>query len=243
MKIAIMQPYLFPYIGYFSLIRNTDHFVFFDTPQYIRKGWINRNRLLGTGGKDIYFTVPVEKCPRETPIKDVKISYNENWKEKWMGQLTIYKKRAPYYLTVMQLIQEVLNSEAEYISKMAITSVIKTCQYLEMDIDYDIYSEMNLPMSEVNAPDEWALEITRAMKYDTYVNPPGGKSFFNADKYRKADIELEFLTQELLKYNQRVGVFVPGLSIIDVMMFCSPSEIVSMMNSYKIEKGEESIER
>ena len=95
MKIAIMQPYLFPYIGYFSLIKNTDHFVFFDTPQYIRKGWINRNRILGTKGKDIYFTVPVEKCPRETPIKDVKISYNEDWQEKWMGQLTIYKKKSP----------------------------------------------------------------------------------------------------------------------------------------------------
>lgn len=238
MKIAIMQPYLFPYIGYFSLIRNTDYFVFFDTPQYIRKGWINRNRILGANGKDVYFTVPVEKCPRETPIKDVKISYHENWKEKWMGQLTIYKKRAPYYPMVMQLVQDVLNSDTQYISEMAIDSVIKTCQYLGIGLDYNIYSRMNLPLFEVGAPDEWALRITQAMKYDTYVNPPGGKAFFNANKYRNANIELEFLTQEIQEYNQRVREFVPGLSILDVMMFCTPEEIVNMMDLYKIEKGE-----
>lgn len=197
MKIAIMQPYLFPYIGYFSLIKNTDHFVFFDTPQYIRKGWINRNRILGTKGKDIYFTVPVEKCPRETPIKDVKISYNEDWQEKWMGQLTIYKKRAPYYATIMQLVRDVLNCDTQYISEMAINSVIKTCQYLGIELNYDVYSKMNLPLFEVEAPDEWALGITREMKYDTYVNPPGGKTFFDANKYKKANIELEFLTQEI----------------------------------------------
>lgn len=87
-----MQPYFFPYIGYFSLIKNTDHFVFFDTPQYIRKGWINRNRIIAGGGKDVYITVPVERAPRDTAIKDIKINNNEKWQEKIRGQLSIYKK-------------------------------------------------------------------------------------------------------------------------------------------------------
>lgn len=237
MKIAIMQPYLFPYIGYFSLIKNTDYFVFFDTPQYIRKGWINRNRILGTNGTDVYFTVPVEKCARETPINKVKISCNENWKEKWMGQLTIYKKRAPYYSKIISLVQDILNVKTQYISELAINSVVRTCDYLGMNFHYDIFSQMNLPLFEVKAPDEWALYITKEMKYDTYVNPPGGKSFFDASKYKKVDIELEFLTQEIKKYNQRVKEFVPGLSMLDVMMFCTPEEILRMMDSYTIEKG------
>lgn len=236
MKVAIMQPYLFPYIGYFSLIKNTNHFVFFDTPQYIRKGWINRNRILGTNGKGVYFTVPVEKCSRETSIKNVKISYNENWEEKWMGQLTFYKKRAPYYSSIIQLVQDVMNSNTQYISELAINSVVKTCQYLGINIVYDVYSQMNLSAFEVGAPDEWALYITKEMKYDTYVNPPGGKSFFDAGKYQKENIELEFLTQEIQEYNQRVKEFVPALSILDVMMFCTPKEIVDMMDSCKIER-------
>ena len=70
------------------------------------------------------------------------------------------------------------------------------------------------------------------MKYDTYVNPPGGKTFLDANKYKKANIELEFLTQEIQKYNQRIREFVPGLSILDVMMFCTPEEIRSMTVSY-----------
>lgn len=155
-----------------------------------------------------------------------------------MGQLTIYKKRAPYYATIMQLVRDVLNCDTQYISEMAINSVIKTCQYLGIELNYDVYSKMNLPLFEVEAPDEWALGITREMKYDTYVNPPGGKTFFDANKYKKANIELEFLTQEIQKYNQRIREFVPGLSILDVMMFCTPEEIRSMMDSYKIEKGE-----
>ena len=237
MKIAIMQPYLFPYIGYFSLIKNTNHFVFFDTPQYIRKGWINRNRILAGNGKDIYFTVPIEKCPRETAIKDVKIAFNDNWKEKLIGQLTIYKKRAPYYVQVMELIQNIINQDKKYISELAIDSIIKTCDFLGMNIQYDIYSQMKMPPFEVKEPDEWALYITKEMGYDTYVNPPGGKAFFDRHKYEQANIELQFLTQEIQSYNQRVKEFIPGLSIIDIMMFCAPSEIIKMMNSFIIENG------
>lgn len=241
MKIAIMQPYLFPYIGYFSLIKNTDYFVFFDTPQYIRHGWINRNRILGANGKDIYFTVPIEKTHREAAIKDVKISYRDNWKEKWMGQLSIYKKRAPYYKNVIDLIDDVLENSGEYISELAIDSVVKTCEYLGMNMDYSIYSKMDMPDFAVKEPDEWALYITKYMGYDTYINPPGGKTFFEPEKYKNENIELQFLTQEIRKYNQRVKEFVPGLSIVDVMMFCSPEEIRDMMDEFLIESATSNI--
>ena len=100
MRIAIMQPYLFPYIGYYSLIKYSDHFTFFDTPQYIRKGWINRNRLLSFGGKDVFFTVPVEKCSQNTAIKDVRVSYTEDWINRWKGQLSFYKKVVIGELTI-----------------------------------------------------------------------------------------------------------------------------------------------
>ena len=236
-KIAIMQPYLFPYIGYFSLIANTDHFVFFDTPQYIRKGWINRNRILGGNEGDIYFTVPVEKCKREIAIKDVKISQNEKWKEKWMGQLTVYKKRAPYFFNVMELVQDTWNIDTNSISELAINSIVKTCDYLEMKFEYDVSSKLSLQLPEIQSPDEWALFITKAMGYDTYINPPGGKTFFDEKKYEAENILLQFLTQKIIPYNQRTKEFIPGLSIIDIMMFCKPEEIRSMMNEFVIEGG------
>lgn len=236
MKVAIMQPYLFPYIGYFSLIKNTDHFVFFDTPQYIRKGWINRNRLLSCNGQDVYFTVPVEKCSRETIIKNVKISNGNNWKEKWLGQLSVYKKKAPYYYNVVDIINETMDNKTEYISDLAINSIIKTCEYLDLNIKYDVFSQMDLGDIQAQEPDEWALYITQKMGYDTYVNPPGGKSFFDRKKYMDADIKLEFLTQKLDQYNQKSKEFIPGLSIIDLMMFCEPIAIRQMMNDYILTK-------
>ena len=235
MKIAIMQPYFFPYIGYFSLIQNTEHFIFFDTPQYIRKGWINRNRIIGGNGKDIYFTVPVEKVERDTAIRNVPISYKDDWREKMMGQLTIYKKRAPYYQNVTELVRSVITPDYRNISELAIASIKKTCEFIDMKLECDIYSEMSLPEFTVKEPDEWALYITKYTGYDTYVNPPGGKTFFKQEKYKNEGIELQFLSQELIPYRQRTKEFIPGLSIIDVLMFCTPDEIKEMMDHYVVE--------
>jgi hypothetical protein len=234
-KIAIMQPYFFPYIGYYSLIKNTNKFVFFDTPQYIRKGWINRNRIINSKNEVIYINVPVEKMPRNTPINKIKIAQKNDWKEKIYGQLTAYKKRAPHYNKVIDLVRDVIENEKILISEIAIDSVVKSCQYLDMKIDYSIFSKMNMDNLNVNAPDEWALEITKKLGYFIYVNPPGGKEFFDVLKYRKENIKLEFLTQNLNQYSQKNGVFVPGLSIIDIMMFCSTNEILNMMNDYILE--------
>ena len=235
MKIAIMQPYLFPYIGYFSLIKNTDYFVFFDTPQYIRKGWINRNRILSTNGDVTYFTVPIQKADRNTPINKSVISYNYDWKVKILGQLNIYKK-APNYDKVINLVNDVFNTDTMLISDLAIKSIVKTCEYLDNDIKYDIFSKMNLALPEVKEPDEWALYITKELGYNTYINPPGGMSFFNREKYQINDVDLQFLVQEIIPYRQNREVFIPALSMIDVMMFCSCNEINEMLCEYKIER-------
>ena len=235
MKIAIMQPYLFPYIGYFSLIKNTDYFVSFDTPQYIRKGWINRNRILSTNGDVTYFTVPIQKADRNTPINKSVISYNYDWKVKILGQLNIYKK-APNYDKVINLVNDVFNTDTMLISDLAIKSIVKTCEYLDIDIKYDIFSKMNLALPEVKEPDEWALYITKELGYNTYINPPGGMSFFNREKYQINDVDLQFLVQEIIPYRQNREVFIPALSMIDVMMFCSCNEINEMLCEYKIER-------
>lgn len=234
MKIAIMQPYLFPYIGYYSLIYNTDRFVFFDTPQYIRKGWINRNRIISSSGEAIYFTVPTEKASRDTAIRSITINNHEQWKQKLFGQLSVYKNKAPNYSQVIALVHDVVDGEKRFISELAIDSVKKTCQYLGIERPFDIYSEMNLTGINATAPDEWALLISKELGYDTYINPPGGKQFFDRDKYKKAGITLQFLEQELIPYVQKIGKFVEGLSIIDLMMFCSNDEIRNMLKHYKL---------
>lgn len=235
MKVGIMQPYLFPYIGYFSLIKYCDKFIFFDTPQYISHGWINRNRIIKQDGTFNYFVVPIQKCHRETPIKDIKICNNMDWRGKIYGQLTVYKKKAPNYELVMTIIRNVFEKDfGDSLFRLSIHSVIETCRYLNIERDFDVYSEMELDIEEVHAPDEWALNITQACHGDTYVNPPGGLGFFDREKYQEKNIKLEFLNQHFKQYVQKIGHFEPALSIIDVMMFCSREEIVDMLDDFEI---------
>ena len=81
MKVAIMQPYFFPYIGYFQLINAVDKFIIYDDVNYINRGWINRNQVL-INGKESYITVPLKDASQNKLIKDITISIETNWQEK-----------------------------------------------------------------------------------------------------------------------------------------------------------------
>lgn len=235
MKIGIMQPYFLPYLGYFALIKYSEEFVFFDTPQYISHGWVNRNRVLKQDGTPSYITVPIQKASRETPIKDIRINNATNWREKIYGQLTVYKKKAPNYKEIIELLHNILDKDyQEELSLLNIESTKNICNYLGIECKFDTFSKMDIVIDEVNMPDEWALNITKAMGYNTYVNPPGGMPFFDRTKYENAGIELQFLKINLEPYIQRIGHFEPGLSIVDVMMYCKKDEIIDMLDEFEL---------
>lgn len=192
LKLGIMQPYFFPYAGYFSLIDYSDKFVFFDTSQYIKKGWVNRNRILNPRGGTLYITVPVTKCPRDTKINCISISKDQDWKKKFFGQISGYKKKAPYYKDTVDFLHTILdNRESNLLSELNIESTIAVCQRLGIHSQYFTFSKMDLKIETVRAPDEWALNIAKAMGGNIYVNPPGGQSFFEKRKYDEAGIELK----------------------------------------------------
>ncbi len=220
------------------MIAHTEKFVFFDTPQYIRKGWINRNRILNCNNEPLYVTVPIHKAERNTPIRDIVINQNIPWKEKIYGQLTRYKGKAPYYAQTLEVVKEVLETKTDFLSELSIKSVTQVSEYLNIGGNFDVYAQMGLDDITVQSPDEWALNITKKLGYDTYINPIGGMSFFDAQKYEDAGISLYFLKQELDFYPQFLGMehFSEGLSIIDVMMFCKPQEIKDMMRHYELLK-------
>ena len=235
MRVGIMQPYFFPYVGYFSLIEYVEKFIFFDTPQYINRGWVNRNRVLKQDGTPNYITVPVKRASREIQIKDIEIADNVDWKETIIGKLSVYKRKAPNYEGVIEFIKDILYApDYSNLSELNCKSIIRTCDYIGLKCDFEIFSKLDIKIEQINAPDEWALYITKALKGDVYVNPPGGQSFFDKEKYEKENIELQFLESNLRPYIQRIGHFVPGLSIIDVMMFCSKDEIGDILMDYRI---------
>lgn len=234
MKVGIMQPYFFPYIGYFSLINYVDKFIFFDTPQYISHGWVNRNRILRQNGTPGYITVPIQKASQKTAINKILVANNIDWKNKIYGQLTVYKKRAPYYEEVMSFLHSILDEEYYNLSDLNIKSIKAVCSHLKIEKKFDVFSQMKIDIPCVKEPDEWALYITKSVNGSVYVNPPGGQTFFNKEKYKIQNIRLEFLQSSLPQYIQRIGNFESGLSIIDVMMFCGNREIKDMLEDYVI---------
>ena len=235
MKLAIMQPYFLPYLGYFSLIKHTDEFILFDTVQFIRHGWIERNRILKPSNGWQYIMVPLKKHSRETIIKDIEINNDQQWKEKILAQLQHYKKQAPYFSNVIYILNEIFSKEYATIVDLNLASLKTVCNYLGINTPIQVFSLMNIDIEPANAPDEWALNICKALgNVDEYWNPPGGQSFFNKKKYENADINLKFHSAILTDYDQKRNVFEPGLSIIDVMMFNSVDEINKMLDNYEL---------
>lgn len=236
MKAGIMQPYFFPYLGYFSLIKHTDRFILFDTVQFIRHGWIERNRILKQNDGWLYIQAPLVKSGRDTLIKDVEINNKENWKNRILSQLQPYKKNAPNYFQVVKMVQEIFQEDFQNIVQLDKKCLEKVCEVLSIDKKIKVFSEMNLEIETASEPDEWALHICKALgNVDEYWNPPGGMSFFDRSKYENEGIELKFQKVNLLPYNQKREPFEAGLSILDVMMFNSNEEIHKMLDNFILE--------
>lgn len=230
-----MQPYFFPYLGYISLLKHTDEFILFDTVQFIRHGWIERNRILKQGEGWLYIKAPIVKEARDTLIKDVLINNKEDWKAKIRAQLQPYKKIAPYYRDVISMIEELFENDYDTIVELNKASLEAICDYLGINHDIKVFSKMDLSIEPANAPDEWALNICKALgDIDEYWNPPGGQEFFDRKKYDDAGIKLVFHKSLLSAYDQKREPFEPGLSILDVLMFNSPEKVNKMLDVYEL---------
>ncbi len=233
MKLGIMQPYFFPYIGYFQLINCVDEFILLDTVQFIRHGWIERNRILKQDRGWLYVKVPLKKHSRKILIKNIEIK-EENWQAKIFAQLKHYKKRAPFYNNVIRLLIQIFDNNCLTITQLNFLALKSVCSYLKIETPIHIFSKMSIEIDEVTDSGEWALNISKAMNADTYINPIGGKEIFDKRKFKSNNITLRFLESNEIKYNQKREPFESWLSIIDVMMFNSPDEINKLLNEYRL---------
>lgn len=226
MKLAIMQPYLFPYIGYFQLAAASDRFVFYDDVNFIKNGWINRNRI--ALGDDIrYLTVPLSGASPSLKINEVAVQPPGVWLRKTLEQVRHAYARAPYYAPVSELVARILSAPAHDIGELAARSVTAICDYVGIRTEFvpssTIYANAQLKSVER------VLDICRAEHATTYVNLPGGRALYSADTFAAAGIELAFIEPDLRSYPQSGTPFIPALSILDVLMFNGPSQVKDML--------------
>lgn len=234
-RLGIMQPYFFPYLGYFSLIANTERWIVFDPVQYIRKGWVNRNRVLKPGGGWKYVSIAVGKHSRETLIKDMQVAPDTDHMDALIRNLDYYRNaRAPHYQRVIDLLRDCYEPKPEGLTDFLTASLERTCLYLGIPFRYEVYSKAQIEHETASAPGEWALNICKAVGATSYVNPPGGQAIFDPSRFESAGVQLMYLQQNLRPYPQRTTTFEPGLSIIDAMMFNEPEAIKDMLADHEL---------
>jgi hypothetical protein len=230
MKLAIMQPYFFPYIGYFSLIASSDKFIIFDITQYTPKSWMNRNRILHPTKSWQYITVPLSNSSISIKISEAKILDKEKAKKKIVGQLDHYHSKAPFFKNVIKLVEKTFDdTKTDLLVELNKNSIKNSCDYLGLKFDFQICSKENFSLPDIVHPGRWALEISSLLKAKEYINPPSGKDIFIPEEFKERGIKLSFLEMPQIKYECSPYEFIENLSIIDVMMWNSPEKILKMI--------------
>lgn len=226
MNVAIMQPYLFPWIGYFQLIYQSDIFVLYDDACFIKQGYINRNSIL-CNGQAQRFTVPVPGASSYKRINELCFSDQVGKIVKTVGQC--YSK-APYFQDVMPLVEAVLFHQQRDITACCQRAIESIFGYLGMERKIIRSAELDYDRTE-NAENK-VIGMCKALKGDMYVNSTGGRHLYRADSFAAQGITLRFLQANNTEYAQGEHNFVPYLSIIDVLMHCEPDQIKQALKNY-----------
>lgn len=231
MKLGIMQPYIFPYIGYFQLINAVDKFVIYDDVNFINKGWINRNRILNNG-KDSLFTIPLKEASQNKLINEIDINWDIAWKSKFLKTLEQCYKKTPFYSEILPIIEQTLSIDNEPVSKVIEHNLRLICNYL--DIKTEIISSSTIYKNTHLKAQERILDVCLQEKASQYINPIGGLELYDKDFFEIKGIQLNFIKSNPIEYPQFKNEFVPWLSMIDVLMFNSKEKIKEFLDNYEL---------
>lgn len=234
MNLAIMQPYFFPYVGYFQLLQAVDTFIFYDDVNFIKKGWINRNNIL-INNEAFLFSVPCKNASQNKLINEIQISFDVNEKNKFLKRIELAYKKAPYFNEFYPLLHNfIMKDKSEFISKLAANSVCFVSEYLGQQKTFAFSSQIHAGSRGLEKQERLKV-ISKKEKADTYINANGGRSLYDKENFKQDDIKLKFLIGENIKYDQYDSSFVPWLSIIDILMFNSINETNNFLLQYSLE--------
>lgn len=229
MKLAIMQPYFFPYIGYFQLINVVDKFIIYDDVNYIKGGWINRNNML-LQGKPHLFQVHLQKASPYKLINETFLLEDKKSEQVILSKIIQNYKNAPYFSAAFSILERVLLGESKTISELNEKGIREVCSYLNIKTEI-ILSSSEFKYNQLKG-EQRIIDMCLNQKATSYINAIGGVELYDKINFSNHGIQLNFIKTNAIEYKQFNNDFVPWLSIIDVMMFNSPDEIGLMLNNY-----------
>lgn len=232
MKLAIMQPYLFPYIGYWQLINSVDKFVIYDDVNYIKGGWINRNRILANSNPHL-FTISLHNASSFVKIKDTFISDKPETKEKVISFIRNSYLKAPFFKQVFPIIKNILLYTENNLALYLKNQILSILDYLY--INTEVINSSDIEKNDLLKSQDKLINICHTLNATQYINSIGGKNLYRKDIFLDNGINLYFIKTKKVEYKQFNNCFVPNLSIIDIMMFNSVETIKEMLNCYELE--------
>ena len=226
-----MQPYLFPYIGYWQLINAVDKFVLLDDVNFIKRGWINRNNILINGQAHL-FSIPLKKPSQNKLIMETRLNWLVEEKNAFLKMIESVYKKAPFFQDCWPVLNKIVSHQEEDVTSLVQFSVEEILRYLR--IEKPILRSSAIPKDPSLRAQARIIAICKYLQATHYINPIGGQSLYLAEDFAAEHISLHFIQTGNLCYKQFKNDFVPNLSIIDVMMFNSVPQIQQMLNNFKL---------
>jgi len=237
MTIAVMQPYIFPYLGYYQLVNAVDTFVFFDDVNFINKGWVNRNRIL-LNHEAFRFTIPLNKASQNKLINEIEVSDFRKWRAEFLKTLENSYKKAPCFSFFYEwMINFIHTKEYSSISELTADSVKAISELLGVSTDYKKSSDLEYKTSNLQSGQDKVIKICKLLGAVKYINPYNGMEIYDNEIFNSESIDLNFIRMDNVIYKQfRESDFIPSLSIIDVLMFLDCEKVRTLLGKYTLEK-------
>ena len=228
MKVGAMQPYFLPYIGYFQLMKAVDRYVIADDLNYIKQGWINRNKLL-LNGTEYLFNLVVVGASQNKLIKDIEVAVDQS---KLLTTIEVNYRKAPFFSDVFPLLEKIIYFEDKNLARYLGNSLMQIAKYLKFDTEFYYMSALERDYSL--RAQNMVINVCMLMKATEYLNAIGGVELYGKDKFKLAGIDLYFLKTKKIEYEQFNNAFVSGLSILDVLMFNSVEQTNELLEQYEL---------
>jgi hypothetical protein len=227
LKVAIMQPYYFPYLGYWQLLNKVDIFVVYDDAQYMKGGWVNRNRIL-VDGKIEYITIPLKKASHKAKIIDREFK-NEFSFEQHKEQILRAYKDFPQIGQIILLLESIDHPSSSNLSDFLYQTILVVANLI--NIKTKIIKSSSLLIDNDLSGQEKVVEICKRLNADEYINPIGGRELYSRQRFNEEGIKLKFLQKKTIEYQQLNNpTFIDNLSILDLLA-SNPIEVVNELLS------------
>ena len=228
-----MQPYFFPYMGYWQLMNAADLYIVYDDVNYIKGGWINRNAILLQGKSHVVNLILQGASPNKL-INEVQVDTRDQVQSKLLRTIEQAYAKAPYAADVMPVLEKSILYKESNLARYLMHSFSTVNQYLGIETQLKLSSELEKDCSLKGY--EKVIDICKRTGADEYYNAIGGVELYEAHRpeFLAAGVDLSYLKMKPLVYPQLNNDFVPNLSIIDIMMFNSVDEIHTLLNEIEL---------